>query len=116
MDRDQLASVAEDASKAFRREWDAIAKLSFAIKRISSLTFARMEEAGKLTRQLRNTAIPLHNESIDRRAQGLTTPQAEQELTGAYKDLMQAIEDLPIAGRTKALAALRAVLGDAETP
>lgn len=108
--RDELAALAASASKAFRSEMDVVARLSLAVKKISFLTHTRAAEAGTLSRQLANRDIPMHVESIDRRATALTSPSADDELTAAYAELMRVIEALPIAARSAAVAALRTAL------
>lgn len=108
--RDELTTLATAASKAFRSEMDSVAKLSLAVKKISFLTHMRATEAGTLSRQLANKDIPLHSESIDKRATALTSQSADKELTAAYEELMRAVEELPIATRSKAVDALRAAL------
>ena len=109
--RDELAALAASASKAFRSEMDVVAKLSLAVKKISYLTHVHATEAGTLSRQLANRDIPLHAESIDRRAAALTSQSADKALTAAYEALMLVIEELPIASRSKAVSSLRAALG-----
>jgi hypothetical protein len=108
--REDLAALAAAAGKAFRSEMDVVAKLSLAVKKISFLTHMRTTEAGALSRQLANRDIPLHAESIDKRATALTSQSADKELTAAYEELMRVIEALPIASRSKAVAALRDAL------
>jgi hypothetical protein len=108
--RDDLVALAASASKAFRAEMDSVAKLSLVVKRISYLTHVRATEAGTLSRQLANRDIPLHSESIDKRATALTSQSADKELTAAYEELMKVIEELPIAARSKAVDSLRAAL------
>jgi len=108
--REELAALAASTSKAFRAEMDVVARLSLAVKKISFLTHTRATEAGTLSRQLVNRDIPLHVESIDRRVTALTSQSADSELTAAYAELMRAIEALPIASRSAAVAALRAAV------
>lgn len=108
--RDELTTLAIAASKAFRSEMDAVAKLSLVVKKISFLAHMRATEAGTLSRQLANKDIPLHSASIDKRATELTSQSADDALAAAYGELMRVIEDLPIAARSKAVDSLRAAL------
>jgi hypothetical protein len=112
MDRPIVREQAAELARAYKREWDAVAALSLAVRQVSSLIFSRVEESGKLQRQLTNTAIPLHDPALDKRMGALIQPQSEQALTRAYEALMKAIEALPIQERSRAVEALRRAMGE----
>lgn len=112
MDRTEATGVAGDVHKALKDEFHAVSKLEFCVRKLSFLLFNRMEKSRKLRSRLQNENVPVKSDEIGKRVNEVASSTIDAEMTQAYKELMEAIEALPIQSRVQAVEVLRGKLGE----